>query len=247
MSRSGSPLHIGSPLILRDPLGEQPRPVGQSPAHQEILVLGDSHAAIFSDARFRAEFPLHAFNVISIGGATASGLENPNSKTQSLPLFLDAVGKSKAATIVVLLGEVDTGFVIWYRAEKYRAEVSEMLLHALTSYRSFLTRLRNDHRVICLSAPLPTITDGQEWGAVANARREVRASQAQRTLLTIRFNEGMRRFCAANGIEYLDFDDESIGRDGLVDRRLLNSDPLDHHYEPRAYLEMLIPRLRSRL
>ena len=148
---------------------------------------------------------------------------------------------------MVLLGEVDTGFVIWYRAEKYKAEVSEMLLHALTSYQKFLTLLRNEHRVICLSAPLPTIIDGREWGAVANARKDVRASQAERTLLTIGFNEGMRRFCEENAIEYLDFDDDSIGKDGLVDRRLLNSDPLDHHYEPRAYMEMIIPRLRNRL
>lgn len=233
--------------LRRDAFEGQPDAAHQGLTRTEILVLGDSHAAVFSDVGFRAQFPLHSFDVVSIGGATASGLENPNSKTQSTPKFLDALKNSRARTVVVLLGEVDTGFVIWYRAEKYRAAVSQMLLNALRSYQDFLTALKGGHRVICLSAPLPTIPDGQEWGEVANARKDVRASQMERTALTIRFNEGMRKFCAENGIEYLDFDGQSIGEDGLVDKRLLNSNPLDHHYEPRAYMDMMVPKLRKHL
>ena len=57
----------------------------------------------------------------------------------------------------------------------------------------------------------------------------------------------MRKFCAENGIEYLGFDDQSIGEDGLVAAKLLNSNPLDHHYEPRAYMDMMIPALRKHL
>lgn len=236
------------PLPLRqDAFDGQPDTAHQGLTRREILVLGDSHAVVFSDARFRAEFPLHSFNVVAIGGATASGLENPNSKTQAAPIFMDAMKRSAASTVIVLLGEVDTGFVIWYRAEKYQVSVSEMLQSALTSYQEFLRLLKDERRVVCLSAPLPTITDGRDWGEVANARKNVRASQAQRTTLTIRFNEGMRSFCAKNGIGYLDFDGESIGKDGLVDAKLLNSNPLDHHYEPRAYMEMMIPKLEEHL
>jgi hypothetical protein len=219
----------------------------QDRLREAILVLGDSHAAIFSHPRLCAAFPGHSFSVVCIGGATASGLENPNSKTQSLPTFVEAVSRSEARTVIVLLGEVDAGFVIWYRAEKYKTEVSETLQYALKSYQKFLTSALNGRRIICLSAPLPTIRDGQDWGAVANARREVKASQVDRTMLTIRFNEGVREFCAKANIEYLDFDDESMGKDGLVDTRLLNGDPLDHHYEPDAYMKMMIPKLREHL
>jgi len=238
---------MGSPFLRQDSFEGQPDTTPAELTCGEILVLGDSHAMVFADPRFRAQFPLHSFDVVAIGGATASGLENPNSKTQSAPKFLHAWRNSQARTVVVLLGEVDTGFVIWYRAEKYKAEVSQMLLNALKSYQDFLTVLKNGHRVICLSAPLPTIPDGQEWGEVANARKAVRASQMERTTLTTRFNEGMRKFCAENGIGFLDLDDQSIGKDGLVDKRLLNSNPLDHHYEPRAYMEMMVPELRKRL
>lgn len=213
----------------------------------QILVLGDSHAAIFSDPALGAAFPRHSFEVISVGGATASGLENPNSKTQALPIFMEAARKSSAGTVLVLLGEVDTGFVIWYRAQMHRTDVSTMLRDALDNYQKFLLTIQQKRRVICVSAPLPTIRDGQEWGAVANARQDVKASLAERTRLTLEFNRRMREFCEKREIAYLDFDDESIGADGLVDTRLLNTSPLDHHYEPRAYLAMLIPKLREHI
>ncbi|MGH9623736.1 MAG: hypothetical protein ACRD4G_05285 [Bryobacteraceae bacterium] len=80
---------------------------------QEVLVLGDSHAAIFQTLRMRATFPTRFFNVVAVGGATMSGLENPNSKTHALTIFKRNIRRSKARTVITLLGEVDVGFVIW--------------------------------------------------------------------------------------------------------------------------------------
>lgn len=211
---------------------------------KEVLVLGDSHAQIFSSRELRAAFPLYYFNVVAVHGATVSGLENPNSKTQAMPTFMDNFDRSKANTVIVSIGEVDIGFVVWYRAEKYKTEVSSILDDVLRSYQKFLLLLAKDHRVFCVSVPLPTIKDGQEWGKVANARREVNASQRDRTKLTVRFNKSVSAFCEKEGIQYLNFDDESIGDDGLVDVRLLNKIPTDHHYEPLAYVAMMVPKLK---
>jgi hypothetical protein len=211
---------------------------------EEILVLGDSHASIFSHKCIRSFFSSYVFNVVSVGGATVSGLQNPNSKTQALPIFIDQVKKSKAKTIIISLGEVDTGFVIWYRAEKYQAQVSEMLDNACRNYQELLSILSKTHRVICISTPLPTIRDGQDWGDIANARKDVKATQLQRTNLTIQFNRNIQEFCKMSAITYLDFDDESIGRNGLVDGKLLNQNTADHHYDSHAYAEMIIQKLK---
>lgn len=51
--------------------------------YKEILVIGDSHASVFKNTEFLKAFPNHFMNVVSIGGATVSGLKNPNSQTQS--------------------------------------------------------------------------------------------------------------------------------------------------------------------
>jgi len=212
---------------------------------QEILVLGDSHAAVFKHTLLTSSFKNFYFNVVSVPGATVSGLENPNSKTQAFQIFMNHIKNSKAQTTIVLLGEVDTGFVIWYRAEKYKTEVSEMLDAALTNYQKLLLTLSGKSRVICISTPLPTIKDGQNWGEVANARKDVKATQLQRTMLTIQFNKTMQAFCKENGMTYISFDEESLGEDGLVDSRLLNFNSTSHHYAKHLYAEMIINKFKK--
>ncbi len=71
---------------------------------QEILVLGDSHSPVFNHPLFKNTFPDLSFNVVTVIGATASGLENPNSTTQAYPIFRDAVKNSTAKQVIVMLG-----------------------------------------------------------------------------------------------------------------------------------------------
>lgn len=210
---------------------------------REILVFGDSHSPVFNHPLFKEKFPNLFFNVLTVIGATASGLENPNSTTQAYPVFREAVRQTAAKQIIVMLGEVDTGFVIWYRAQKYREPVAAMMDKAITSYSRFLVELKMRFEVVCISAPLPTIQDGNDWGDVANARREVTASQLERTALTLEFNRIMQRFCAQNGIRYIMLDDLSLGEHGIVKAGLLNSDSSDHHYDQDQYSRLLVEGL----
>ena len=55
---------------------------------KKVLVLGDSHTAIFSHNSLKQFFePKYLLLVQTVGGATISGLSNPNSQTQALPIF----------------------------------------------------------------------------------------------------------------------------------------------------------------
>ncbi len=210
---------------------------------QEILVLGDSHTPIFNHGLFKEKFPDLFFNVLTVIGATASGLENPNSKTKAYPIFREAINESTAKQVIVMLGEVDTGFVIWYRAQKYQESVAAMMGKAIESYSRFLLELTMSFEVVCISAPLPTIQDGNDWGDVANARREVTASQVKRTALTLDFNRIMQQFCAQNDIRYIMLDALSLGDGGIVKAELLNNDCSDHHYDPEQYSRLLVEGL----
>lgn len=210
---------------------------------QEILVLGDSHTPIFNHPLFREKFPNLFFNVLTVIGATASGLENPNSTTQAYPVFREAVSQTTAKQIIVMLGEVDTGFVIWYRAQKYQESVATMMDKAVASYSRFLAELNLRFEVVCISTPLPTIQDNNDWGDIANSRREVAASQAERTALTLEFNRIMQGFCQQNGISYIMLDDLSLGDGGIVKAELLNSDCNDHHYDAEQYSRLLVEGL----
>jgi hypothetical protein len=105
---------------------------------REVLVLGDSHSKVFNRKRLRKGFRRSFFTVCAVGGATVSGFQNPRSKTQALPVFRATLKLTSAKTVIVLLGEVDAGFVIWYRAEKHNETVSEMLEQAIHNYQQFL-------------------------------------------------------------------------------------------------------------
>ncbi len=212
---------------------------------EEILVLGDSHVNVFNHKLFNAHFRECFFNVIAVTGATVSGLKNPNPKTQALSIFLKSIKRSKAKTVIVMLGEVDVGFVIWYRAEKHKAQVSEMLQQALDNYQNLLLTLAKERKVICVSTPYPTIQDGQNWGEIANFRKDVKASMAQRTELTARFNKTMQAFCLENNIAYLSLDSDTLNEAGSLDARFLNTDPLDHHYDADQYAQLIIDRLKN--
>jgi hypothetical protein len=197
----------------------------------EILVLGDSQASVFWHKPFNKTFQGYFFNVVPVGGATVSGLDNPNSKTQALAEYTSMILDSKAKNIVVFLGEVDTGFVIWYRAEKYQSSVTEMADLALMNYQKLLKGLKDRFHLICISTPLPTIKDGSPHGEVANLRKSIKASQLQRTNLTRMFNKKIEENCSQNDIAYIMLDGESLGDDGLVREDILNKDPADHHYD----------------
>lgn len=212
----------------------------QKPFCEEVLVLGDSHAKVFGHPLMRLTLGRYHLNVVSVGGATASSLENPNSKTQAFQRFKQALATTRAEKVVVMLGEVDTGFVIWYRADKSGVTAQEAFERALLNYRRLLSEIRERGLTpICVSTPLPTIQDGAPKGAIANARKSVTVSQQERTELTLRFNLEMERFCCAESIAYLNLDADSLGSDGLVKTELLNRDPLDHHYERRVHARML--------
>jgi hypothetical protein len=176
-----------------------------------------------------------------VRGATAQGLHNPNSKTDALKLFRDRCDAARSWQILVFsLGEVDCGFVIWYRAEKHGVSIESQVQHSLTGYRGLLARqIDLGFHTMALSVPLPTIGDGQDWGEVANARREVRAGQRDRTELTLDYNARLRSACEEVGAEFLDATTPTLDpATGLVRVEYLNEDPTDHHlhYERHAKL-----------
>ncbi len=180
------------------------------------------------------------FNVYAVGGATASGLQNPKSKTGAFDIFSTALAESTANMSILILGEVDTGFVIWYRAKKYGDSIDKMMNQALCNYKNLITQVAGKMRkVIVVSTPLPTIPDGNQKGEVADLRKGITASQYERTELTLLFNKEIKSFCEKTGVRYVDLDEKSIGANGVVKNSLLNKDETDHHYSNEKYITML--------
>ncbi|HWT98412.1 MAG TPA: hypothetical protein VN229_12385, partial [Terriglobales bacterium] len=175
--------------------------------HCNFLFVGDSHIGYFRQAVQMIGLLPWQYQFCEVGGATAVGMRNPNSATNALQIFRHFLqDKSRQSTIVLQLGEVDCGFVIWYRARKYEEAMQDQLRESIAAYLGFVFELQHAgfRDVVVTGATLPTIQDGQDWGSVANKRREVTASLEQRTRLTLDYNRVLQTKSRDFGLHYLD-------------------------------------------
>ncbi|CAB9495508.1 SGNH/GDSL hydrolase family protein [Alteromonas macleodii] len=216
---------------------------------KELLVLGDSHALTFEHSqRFKKKFCKYSWDSLIVVGATISGLQNPNSKTQAMPLFIDKLGDKKRDTILILLGEVDLGFIVWFRAQKYNEDVNVIFDDVVLKYQEFINYVkRYCDNLIVISAPLPTIPDDRKEGEVAQLRASIKATQEERTHLTVKFNLLMQKWVIKSGYSYLNLDEACLGDNGLVINDLLNSEKADHHYDKKKYTDLLLTELENYL
>lgn len=215
-------------------------------ASTTILVLGDSHASVFRNWHFVRTLPDVHFELCIVPGATASGLQNPNSKSQAHPRFLQSVSSKAFDAILVLLGEVDCGCSVWRRAERDNQPVERILEGSISSYAAYLDEVHQAGiPLIVISAPLPTVRDSDIREQVARRRHQIQASQLERTRLTVRFNRRIQRICSEKGIDYLNLDELCLGEDGLIKPTLRHKNPFEHHYRQSEYARLLCTELMS--
>ena len=214
----------------------------------QILVLGDSHADIYFN-ELKKLFP----NLIirAVGGATTQGLVNPNSKTDALCQFkksLKDFGKITSHCII-LLGEVDCGFVIWYRQQKYNDTIKNQFNRSLNNYFEFIeNNLLNFYPrkniIICGVVP-PTIKDNTDKRFLNGARSQVNASLISRTKLTKKYNEKLLNYAKKNQMNYISiFDDVISKKDGLIDEYYLNDNKYDHHLSASKCTDLWFKKLK---
>jgi hypothetical protein len=202
---------------------------------QHVVVLGDSHSKVFDGWRL----PGWWFDVVTVGGATASGIRNPNSATEALSLFRKRLLRSKPwQSVLMMLGEVDCGYIIFRRASKDHISLESSLYETVRRYEDFIRHeVAPDHPVLVMSAPLPTLPDdSSSWGDVAQRRADVQVSQLDRTHMTVRFNHLLGEVCAREGWRFVDSTTDQIdSTTGLVREDLVRHGSGDHHLQRSPY------------
>lgn len=214
---------------------------------KDLHCIGDSHIRMFRYTARQHLWLNTRFHFCEAPGGTAIGLVNPNSKTQALNIFQGYISNlRKDSSLLFCLGEVDCGFVIWYRAEKYKLSVDEQFEYSLKNYLTFLKSVQDQgfSLIIVASVPLPTIPDNHNWGTVAKIRSEVKTSLQERTDLTRRYNQRLHYHCEENNLLFLDYEKNILDFDSLtIASRFRHPNPLDHH----LYEEQITPILRQKL
>lgn len=214
-----------------------------------VYYLGDSHVRYFKKAAKAGLLAPHELTGVEVGGATAVGMRNPNSKTDAIGRFRKWINdRSREAIVVFHLGEVDCGYVIWYRADKYDEPVELQMKNSIDAYFEFVDELRElgFRRIVITGATLPTITDDDQIGEVVIKRSAITATQKERTDLTLEYNRSLREEAARRGLPFVDVDQDVLDPStGVVDDRMRNPNPEDHHMNKSLAAVFWAKRLRE--
>lgn len=204
-------------------------------ATSHLVAFGDSHLEALKLAA-----DLHLLKIKSsifsiVPGATVVGLRNPNSLTDAVNIFKNTIlNQPRDSHLILHLGEVDCGFVIWWRAEKLGESIEKQFICSINSYNQFLNEILEIgfHRLCVVGASLPIIKDGIVFGEVANKRSEIIVGIRQRTDLTLKYNDELRLIAQRLGISYFDITGGVLDRTThLVHDYFRNQNPGDHHLD----------------
>lgn len=202
---------------------------------RQLLAIGDSHLEALKLAADLRILNVEHAHFLSVPGATVIGLRNPNSSTDALNLFRSFLSLHTADShLLVHLGEVDCGFVMWWRAQKYGEDVCNQFRESICAYRQFLSDIiKVGFKRICLTgASLPTIDDHINMSEVANKRSEIVVGIVERTQLTLRYNRAVRKLAREMKLSYFDITESVLSRSsGVVHEFFRNPDPRDHHLD----------------
>lgn len=206
-----------------------------------LICVGDSHVSVFNKIKNTL--------VLSVPGATNMGIKNPHSKTKARPkidVFLKKNLK-KNDTLIFLMGEVDCGFVIWYRKEKYNDTLESQFNESINNYFDLILSYKGKCKnIIICDVPPPTIRDNARTiGDVANKRMGIRATQLERTELTKKYNNLISKFCEKNKFIYLEYLKDLLNDEGIVDEFYMNKNPKDHHLDTNNFSKILSDKLNN--
>ena len=200
---------------------------------KKILVLCDSHGGVLEYIHDHGLLLPHFINCEVVGGATAYGLNNDQSTTQSFLKFSKAIKRYPTFDVIgIMLGEVDCSVALWAVAKKRGVAATDLIPQALQGYRRLIHFLQSNgkSRIILFGSILPTVSDEQQALQLEPLRREVSADQRQRTALVLAFNDQLRGLAAALGLDYLDITPETLDeKTGLVNQAVVIQDGIDHH------------------
>ena len=204
-------------------------------AKNHLIALGDSHLEALEFAANLGLLDINSSYFSIVPGATAVGLRNPNSRTDAINIFRNSLQSQPTDShLVIHLGEVDCGFVMWWRAKTHDESLGMQFQASIDAYAIFLSEaLRMGFSRICIAgASLPTIRDETDMSEVANKRNEITTSIRDRTELTLKYNRKLNGLARDFNISYFDITSAVLDRSlNRVHDFFRSSDIFDHHLD----------------
>ena len=210
-----------------------------------IKVIGDSHTSIF-DAYTGSEF---IFDQTRVHGATARGSANPKTKTNSLEQFRNGLKGPKAKKVIIGLGEVDCGYIIWWRNAFKNETIEKALTDSMDGMFNFIQseilQIYEPKDVIIMSVIPPVIEDNTNPNFLEGRRAEVNPSIEDRYELTVKWNNVLAERCNKLGYTCININSEITDSNNRVLNKYRNPNALNHHLWEYSTLDVVLNKLKD--
>jgi hypothetical protein len=214
---------------------------------KQLVVVGDSHCRYYRYLQSNIPLSNIEIQVLSIRGATASGMANPDSETRAMNFFQDSLNNiSPQDPILFSLGEVDCGFSIWIKAKNDPIKARDFADASIEKLVDFISQyISKGIPVFVGTVPLPTVVDWGDWdGPIDSFRRKVTASFEDRTELTKYYNAKLRELSKEKGFTFFDFEQELLCENSkFIDQKFVNQDIVEIHLNNHV----IAPILREKI
>jgi len=213
---------------------------------KKILVFSDSHGGVFEYIHDNYLLEPHYINARVRGGTTAYGLYKKDSK--ALVDYIKELEKfRKFDTIIIQLGEVDSGFIWWKKAEENGDLAQNYISISIQGYEKLIKiLLEKGKRVIITGAILPTIKDNQKNSPEVALRDSVKNTQKERTELILLFNKELKKIAKKYNLDYIDITKETLNKKiGVLDDKYINHQRADHHQNFKTTAQFWVEKLKK--
>lgn len=232
--------YLDTPPVIR-----ARRKAGYFPTKQDaekIMVIGDSHTEVFEGYIGKD----YIFEQVRCHGATARGAISPITKTDSLKIFRNGLATKEANRVIIELGEVDCGYLLWMKNKQTGEPLLDLMNESIDRLIKFVEeevyQYFGPEDVIMMSVIPPIVEDMTDKRFLDGNRGGVNPSLAERRSLTRMWNKRLARECSARGWKNLNINPKITTGEEVI-QQFRNPNPWDHHLWPASTIGTIIEEL----
>ncbi|MDB9900157.1 hypothetical protein OAC86_01280 [bacterium] len=214
----------------------------------KLLLIGDSHAEALS-AYEGSDF---YFDRGLKHGSTARGCINPDSKTRAFHFFNNGIKLTDAKHVVISLGEVDCGFMIWLKHQHDGTPINQLFEESMTN----LMRLIKEHvmlkfntkNIFVMTIPPAFIVTNTDKRHLNGDRAAVDPSLNERKNLISKWNKRLLKESKKIGFNLIDINNKIIDKHtGEINSKYRTPYQWNHHLWPYTCANLFIDEINKNI
>ena len=214
----------------------------------KFLVCGDSHSKVLKYASTKQN--TYKFEVCVIPGATAYGIRNPKSISNSYEKIRHFVSGKKTNKIIICLGEIDCAWLIWVKSKQNNISVKKQIKIHIDRLISFINDVLvkeykyKKNNIILMCPTLPAQKNIHKYNRFKGLEKPlIEKNQKIRTNKTILYNNILKMQCNLYGYKYMDITNGLINKNGVIKNEYKTGG--DFHLNKKTSYKLWINKLNK--